>query len=142
MRSISEVISMLVLVVAVTVAFVTVLVVVPKYFATYNAVAMRASYSQTLEGFQTTASLSRYKSYYLVVLIYNYGSLPVKVNYYIECVNPNNTVNRCFAGREEGISISPGGTYQRVITNSCRSDMICYLVVEEPNLLIYKVLES
>jgi len=142
MRGISEIVSMMVLLVAVAVAFITVLVVVPKYFATYNAVAMKASFSQTLEGFQTASSLSRYKSQYLVVLIYNYGSTPIRVNYYVECINPNNTAIRCFAGKKEGVLISPSSTYQMVLSNSCRSDMVCYLVVEEPNLLIYKVLES
>jgi len=144
-RAASEVVSLLVLLAAVTASFVAILVLVPRYFATYNRVAVEASQSQLLEGYQTTASLSRYKGgQYLSLMIYNAGDKMIKVNYYVECVDPKSASQRYFVGKEEGIFISPGYTYQKVysVSSTNINNKVCYLVVEEPNLLIYKVLES
>lgn len=145
-RSVSEIISYLVLFVATVIAFSVVLVVVPRFFSVYSAVALKASYSQSLEGYQTSASLSRADrpgQTYITVIIYNGGVDPVRVNYYVECVR-SDTSAKYFVGKEENVLITADSTYYRVYTVSSGavSGYICYLTVEEPNLLLYKVVES
>jgi len=142
MRSISEIVALLILLVAVLAAFVAVFVVVPKYFAAYNSIAVKASYSQTLEGIQTSAALSKHSSDYLAALIYNHGDSPATVSYYVECVDPYNPANMCFVGKADNVPIAPGDIHLKVYTNRCSSSMVCYLTVVESNTLIYKVLES
>jgi len=143
MKAVSEVIAMLVLLVAIVVAFVASMIVIPEYFGAYNRVAKQASQSQILEGSQTSASISRHRGGYITIVIYNSGDGAVRVNYYVECVNYT-TKATYFVGKGENIVISPGSTYQRVyrVSESDIANKVCYLTVEEPNLLIYKVLES
>jgi hypothetical protein len=134
----------MVLVAALTVAFASVLVVVPRYFETYNRMAMQASYSQELQGFLTSASLSRYSAgngYVITIVIYNNGDDPVTVSYSITCEGPSGSY---FVGKRDNVVISPHSEHHQVfiVSKSAISGMVCYATVEEPNLLIYKVLES
>lgn len=145
MRVISETISFLILLGVLTVAFISTLVVVPKYFLLYNEVAEQASSSIHLQGYSTSATLTRCEtgsSYTLYVLIHNSGEKPVRVNYVVVCEDDEITVR---VGEKEGIILQPGEVYGDVIrveNKELIESKLCFLIVEEPNILIYKVLES
>lgn len=147
MRAVSEIISLVLLIAATSVAFLMTIVVVPRFFAAYNAVAVGASYSQMLEGYQTSASLSRVDQSgqsYLTVIIYYGGDSSTSVNYYVECVK-SGSQERYFVGKEENVYIDTvNRLYTRVykVSSSAISGYVCYLTIEEPHLLVYRVVES
>lgn len=136
MRTISESISYLVLLGALAIAFAATLVVVPRYFSTYSNVAVQAAYSQELQGYQTSASLTRVRlpgRYALIVIIYNNGDSDIRVSYNVVCGD------RHIGGEEDRVVPS-----RDIYVNTFRiyTEDTCYLVVEEPGILIYKVVES
>jgi len=141
-KAISEIIAFLVLLGALTVAFTATLIIIPKYFSTYNSIALQAGYSQDLQGYQTSGSLTRTRlpyGYVLTVIIYNNAEREIKVNYIIVCRDKT-------IGGEKNILIPPRSIYRKVFpyysSGETEESDICYLVVEEPGLLVYKVLES
>lgn len=138
MRGISEIVSMLVLLGATMVAFIGTLVVVPQYFQRYDEIAMQASYSQELPGYQTTASLAKASGAYLIPIIYNNGDKSVKISFYIYC---ENSTKHIIVVKQSNVLIPPHRLYTKVFHADAKG-MVCYLVVEEPHLLIYKVSET
>jgi len=147
MRGVSELVAFLVLMGAVTVVFTSALIIIPQYFQQYNRVAMQASQAVSLSGLRTEAVLVRQCSTThcsLIILLYNSEADPTRVNYYVYCESSDGLRSQ-FVGREENVVVYGGSRHVKVYQNIPKSsiaDMVCYLVVEEPNLLVYKVVET
>lgn len=142
MRSISEAVAYLVLLGALAVASAIALTIVPRFFQAYSHVAAEVAHSLHLPGYATAASLTRVElpgSDYtaLTVIIYNGGSTPVKVSYTITC-------NGRYIGGERDITIPAHKVYHKVykVRGETVEGKTCHLTVEEPNLLVYRVVES
>lgn len=135
-RGVSEVVSVLLLAGVTAVAFVAIMYVVPSYFARYLSMGADVASNLALYGIFTDGHLKRVGSR-LVVFVYNHGDRVVAVDYTVFCETPSGSVT---VGVERGVVIGRGSLHVKVYPNA--PSRVCYLVVEEPNLVTYKVVES
>ena len=141
-RGVSEVISVLALIGALTFVLAALLIIMPRAFSVYSDMATAVALTSDIPGYQTAASLSRIGyggSTVFVIIIHNYGQTPVTVTYSIYCETVYQSLVRVGG---QSMTIPPGST--RVGVHPTYSSVVkpCYAVVEEPNLLMYKVVES
>jgi preprotein translocase subunit SecG len=141
-RGVIESLSMLVLLGVVVVTMLVAFVLLPQYYNAYNSVALISSYSQSLQGIRTSATLTRvpmFSSYVLSVIIYNYGDSQVSVKYAIDC----HGYGEYYTGMYDAI-IQPYSIYSQTysVDKQVLDSVVCYLVVEEQGLTAYRVMET
>ncbi|MEM4854737.1 MAG: hypothetical protein QXE75_04890 [Sulfolobales archaeon] len=135
-RGVSELVAVLMLIGATSAAFLTVLYVVPAYFRSYIAASVEHSFRLTSIGISTEGHLKRIGTR-LIVFIYNHGDSPLVVGYRVTCTSRGAS---SYVGGEDSVYIGRNNLYVKVYDNAPPG--VCYLIVEEPNLVIYKVVES
>ncbi|MEM1672823.1 MAG: hypothetical protein QXL19_05805 [Ignisphaera sp.] len=134
MRGISELFAVLILVGVTSITFLAMLYILPAYLKNYISISMRHSLNTTLLGVSTDGHLKRIDSQ-LIVFIYNHGDNPITINYRVICVSEPPYIDG-----EDNVYIDRNNLYVKTYNNVPIA--ICYLVVEEPNIIIYKVVES
>ncbi|MEM4863158.1 MAG: hypothetical protein QW706_08290 [Candidatus Nezhaarchaeales archaeon] len=135
-KGISELVALLMLVGVTSAVFLAILYVVPAYFRSYAAMGVEYGYRLTSVGVSTNGHLKRVGSQ-LVVFVYNYGDRPTTVSYRVTCTSGGTST---YVGGEDNVYVGRNSLYVKVYSNAPAG--VCYLVVEEPNLVIYKVVES
>ncbi|MEM2195963.1 MAG: hypothetical protein QW290_02640 [Sulfolobales archaeon] len=140
-RGVSELVALLILLGALTAVFVSLTSILPRYLQSYWRMSVEAGFSEGIGSLETDAFLTRVPCYgntCFILSIFNNADTPTTVKYWVVCSSIVITKN------EDGIKVMPGDAHVKVIQVSTASvsDSVCYLVVEEGNSLIYKVLES
>lgn len=129
-------VSTLLLVGATALSFIAIMYVVPAYFSSYLAMGTDAASSVQLFGVSTDGHLKRVGSR-LVVFIFNHGDSPVTVSYTVYCLQAGTSTT---VGGESGVLIGRSSLFTKVYSPAPTG--VCFLVVEEPNAITYKVVES
>ncbi|MEM4619550.1 MAG: hypothetical protein QXE70_04420 [Ignisphaera sp.] len=134
MRGTSELFAILILTGVTTITFLASLYILPTYLKNYISIGMGHSLNTTLLGVSTDGHLKRIDSQ-LIVFIYNHGDNPITINYRVIC-----TSESTYIVGEDNVYIDKNKLYVKTYNNVPIG--ICYLIVEEPNIIIYKVVES
>lgn len=136
-RGVSELVALLLLLGVATLSFLSAIYLVPAYFSSYAAMGLEASYGIKLPGIYTDSNLKRVGTN-LIVFIYNHGNQVITINYRVTCMTSSGSTVE--VGSENGVYIGRGSLFVKVYQNAPQG--VCFLVVEEPGLIIYKVVES
>lgn len=134
-RGISEVVSVLLLLGVTALSFVVIMYVVPSYFGNYLRIGLDATLDMPLRGLSTDGHLKRVGKT-LVVMVYNHGAEPVEISYTVFCKRTSDSTTV-----DIGKTVVRGGSLFTKVYQDAPSG-ICFLVVEEPNLITYKLVES
>lgn len=134
-RFVSDAVAVIVLIAAVVASFAVAGVVAPRYLSQYAGIGMQVGAELRSSGIQTEAQLVRAGDR-LVVLLYNFGEAPVAVSYYVLC----NSTDGYFLVSSGSATVRPGEVRSLVVRGT--GSPPCYLLVEESNVVTYKVLES
>ncbi|MEM4583988.1 MAG: hypothetical protein QW611_03345 [Ignisphaera sp.] len=135
-RGISELVALLILIGVTSLVFLSILYIVPAYFRRYTSLATEYGFKIFSTGVSTDGHLKRVDSK-LIVFIYNYGNHPITVSYRVTCASDR---THTYIGGENNVYIGRNNLYVRIYSSTAPG--VCYLVVEESNSIIYKVVES